>query len=382
MKTLFKIALLMYISLTIAHSQTQTIYSQSYEIESETQLNLDLNNTYLEITKSYDGKLHIDYNVNFDNYSNKEIEEFIKEIKVISNKVNNQISLEADSEKKLSGHMFFFESNYGIVYKDNYTKEDYSNKTFTRKSKIDILTENNTKKGNIDQFLNKIKAVDKQGNESALNPKDIKTFKSNFKIKVPENVRLQINAVYSNLDLNDSFKNEIKLTSKNTRVSAMGLINPFQSFDITNSEFIVNHFDGGTITLSNVKKFQVAEIRNCLIKSEFSKIIVGEFSKDVTITDFESEFWFYNFNKDFKSLDITTSFSQINLFQPETDYELTTFGYETVHVINGVETYFDTEYGAPTKMLKMTNGKAPYKNKITIEAKHCALWVGKDEIKF
>jgi hypothetical protein len=53
----------------------------------------------------------------------------------------------------------------------------------------------------------------------------------------------------------------------------------------------------------------IAEVKNTVIDSEFSKIEFGEIGENVKINDFNSTYWLYNFSEDFERFIVLAEYS-------------------------------------------------------------------------
>jgi hypothetical protein len=107
-------------------------------------------------------------------------------------------------------------------------------------------------------------------------------------------------------------------------------MNEYNLFKIENANLRAEGIVGGSYDFNNISKGLIGSLQNAKITSEFSKIQIGELKEKVSITDFNSEYFFYNWDPNFKRFDLFSEYSKIHLFYPEdNDFSMKVMGNNT-----------------------------------------------------
>jgi hypothetical protein len=94
MKLLFKLQyLILYLVCIQSYAQTKQVFQKVLPVNAKTEAIFNLKNTTVLIEPSTDGKMHFDYEVNFENYSKKDINRILSKISVTAEKFKNTITL-------------------------------------------------------------------------------------------------------------------------------------------------------------------------------------------------------------------------------------------------------------------------------------------------
>ena len=126
-------------------------------------------------------------------------------------------------------------------------------------------------------------------------------------------------------------------------------------------------------------------IQNVKITSEFSKVEIGEIDKKSTITDFNSEYWFYNWSTDFNRFSLYSEYSKIHMFYPKTNHSIKVIGNNTKSLIGDNE--FEINMQPTSKGEKYTMiTKEPHPGKtisgqIFFDIVHGIIYTHEDSIK-
>lgn len=253
-----------------------------------------------------------------------------------------------------------------------------------RKSRDSIITEiKDYHKTSLKNFFKMFKTRDDSGNKKNIRRGDVKIMRSQFTIKIPPFVKLRINAKDSQITFNDDITNELHLVLKNGSFKAKMLANPFNNLKVKNAAFLVENISGGNYTLNNITNGLIGSLENVKIFSEFSKIKIGEIAKKTTITDFNSEYWFYNFSSDFKRFDVFSEYSKIYMFNPESDYSFKAYGNNTIfHQGETKISMQPTKNGEKYNMLKhIPKGDANFSGHINFDIIHGVIYSYSNKMK-
>ena len=329
----FKISVLMLITSVAMVAQKKTVYSQSFSVDENTTAIFNLENTTVSIVESTDGKVHFDYTLEFDGYSVEEMREQLREIEVKATKFDNHITLVSNSVTKISSVSFAFNSPNGLILDDVDLQKDTD--SIVRKSRDSIIEEIRYNafgkiKAPFKYFSDRFKTKDENGKIENIKKLDIKILRSQFVIKIPPYLKLKINGKDAQITMRDDNENELSVVLKRGYFYAKQLHNEYNVFKIENAHLRAEAITGGTYSFNNISKGLIGSLQNVKITSEFSKIQIGELKEKVSITDFNSEYFFYNWDTDFKRFDLFSEYSKIHLFYPEdNDFSMKVMGNNT-----------------------------------------------------
>ncbi|TXE15528.1 hypothetical protein ES692_16225 [Psychroserpens burtonensis] len=329
----FKIGVLMLITSVSVFAQKKTVYSQRFSTDENTTAIFNLENTTVSIETSTDGKVHFDYTLEFDGYSAEEIRDQLKDIKVEATKFENQITLVSNSVTKISSVSYAYNAPNGLVL--DYDSAQKLKDSIVRKSRDSIIEEiryNAFGKINapFKYFGDRFKTMKANGKLKNIKKSDIKIFRSQFVIKIPPDLKLKINGKDAQITMRDDSVNELSVVLKRGYFYAKQLKNKYNVFKIKNAHLRAEAIAGGSYTFNNISKGLIGSLQNVKITSEFSKIQIGELKEKVSITDFNSEYFFYNWGRDFKRFDLFSEYSKIHLFYPKnTDFTMKVMGNNT-----------------------------------------------------
>lgn len=381
MKTLFKITVLMLITSYALHAQKQDIYKQSFDASDLNTLVLDLNGFYLEIEESNDNKVHFDYTIEFENYSKKEIEKVLDEIKVNNKIEGNKLEFSASSLGTAGDVVYSVESLYGITFEGDYVTFKEPSDRQWRKSKQYFKDINSSSRGkSLKEYLKNLRGLDGKGNKKKIKPKNIKILRTKFIIKMPARLNLRLMAVNSSIGFKFDVNAQTNINARNTKLKFQNITNTLNNFDIVNGDFRSGEIKGGSYKFNHVGNVQIAEVSNLTIDSEFTTTTLGEIGSNVKIVDFTSKFWIHNFSFDFGDFQMDTEYSEINMFFPEDmKYYIETYGHDTVHYYSELITEIPpSRKNKPSKM--MIIGEETNSNKIQINTVHGIVRFGEDFI--
>lgn len=376
MKLEFKIIVLVLLVSSSLHAQQHKIYKETFEIDRNTSAIFNLDNVSVVLEESTDGKFHVDYIMEFEGYSKQEINSFLKEIKVEVGKFDNHLTLSARSENKITIETIEFKTTDALTLNENFfnSKKD----SIIRKSLDSLQSEiefnNRSNHRNSLKYINeRFKKVDKYGNETHFKKGNLKMMRSQFIIKVPPYLKLTINAKESGLYARNNLRNELSLKLKGGSLKTKLISNSYNKFKIDNANFEAIGIEGGDFEFINVKNGKIGTIQNAKITSEFSNVEIGEINKNTIITDFNSEYWLYNWASNFERFNLYSEYSEIHFFYPELDFSFLAVGNNTRSflgkdiVINMQPTSKGEKY---TMMTTEPEGKSEFSGAINFDIVH------------
>ena len=346
----FKIWMLMLITSVSVLAQKKVIFSESFTANNLITVILNLENTTVAIENSKDGEVYFDYVIEFSNYSKNDMQAFIDSIKVEAVKFENTIKLETSSISNISKIAYQLNSPFGLTLDDGVFKFGKSNDSIHRKSKDSLILE--IRDDDIkNTFLKNLKLLNVKGEKEDIDFSKIKMYKSKFLIKLPDFVKIKITGRQAQITFLDNMTGEISLNLKKGSVKSQLLSNRFSKFQLDQAGFECEAISGGDFTFMNVTDGKIGAIKNTEITSEFSKIEIGEIQDRVSITDFNGEYYFYNWSEDFGRFDFFSEYSKLYLFYPEKhDYSFKVIGNNTVNHFDNLSVTM-----SPTKTKNKSN---------------------------
>ncbi|SDS72573.1 hypothetical protein SAMN04515667_2837 [Formosa sp. Hel1_31_208] len=376
----FKICWLILITSGPIFAQKKVVYSESFSANKNTQAILNLDNTTVAIETSTDGKIHFNYTVEFSQYSKKEIQSFIDDIKVEAVQFENTLTLHASSYQNISKIAYQLDAPFGLTLDNDEFKIGRANDTIYRKSKDSIIKE--IRGGEFKNLMFKnFKMLDKNGEKKAIDFKKVKMYKSRFVIKIPAFINVKIIGNHAQISFLDDVTNEISLNLKKGTLKGKYLSNTYNKFKIDQASFEFEGISGGDFSFDNVTNGKIGSLQDVTINSEFSKIEIGEIRDKVNITDFNGEFWFYNWAKDFNRFDFFSEYTKLYFFYPETyDFSLSVVGNNTVnHFENMSITMQPTKSDKKFNMMeRKAKGKGHFSGVINLDMVRGILYTAND----
>ena len=300
-KITFKLFCMMLITSYSLQAQENKSYSEYFNTDRETAMILNLDNSHVLIEPSTDGKVSVDYNFKFEGFSKKELIKKIESISVKATSFENTITIRANEIPEEQKY-YAYDGKGAIFIDDDIFGTSNKNDSIVRKSKDSILNELRFSRLKPMSFTdNKFKIKEADG--SIVNLRDrskTKIVKGSFVIKLPPYIKLIINAKDSYVNFKGDITNELYITLNKGGLDAVKLMNRYNKIKLTDASIRIEQLLGGNYGFNNVKNGLIAALGNVTITSEFSKIELGEIAKGTYIMDFNSEYWCYNFTKDFE----------------------------------------------------------------------------------
>ncbi|MDX6745605.1 hypothetical protein SHK09_02275 [Polaribacter sp. PL03] len=329
-----------FIAFNLTSQTKENIIKKSFKVDENTILNLDLDNVAIVFEESFDGEIHFDYSIIFGRYSKRKREIIINQSKTKVSKKNNLVSLKVGNSEFLGinlTYMLDFNSkDYLTSFKD-YVKYEKARKHIY-KSKDSVLKELASSEGNnLTNFMKR----NKENYKDYSSIKDKKVMIKKFVIKVPKNLKIRIKAIKTDITFNydlvkpftiNSFKGVFRFKNiigkENRIISSNGI---FQAEKVTNSR----------LEFLDMSKVLIGEISNTDLVTETSKLETGEIGKNVSINDFNSKLYLYNFSQNFSKFNLTGDYSELNFYKLEdNNFSMDVFGHNTVLNMNDTKTTF------------------------------------------
>jgi len=389
MKNQFKMLWLMLITSAVTYGQRHQILKESIAVDKNTSIVLNFENIYVALEESTDGKIHFDYKLEFEGYSKKQIKSTLDGLKAEVTNANNIVNLDAKSLSQITFQSFTLVSEHGLYIDDDFIGS--KNDTVIRKSKDSLLQQirkNNRSlwsKNSLQYINGRFKKMDKDGNLSDIRKDDVDIMRSVFVIKVPPFVSLNINAKNSGIHFRNDLQNELSIAIKKGTLKTKALFNTYNVIRIDDANFEAEGIYGGNYDFKNVKNGKIGSVEMAKIDSEFSEIEIGEMGKNTVITDFNSEYWFYNWSDFFDRFNLYSEYSKIHLFYPKRNHSLKVIGNNTKNLLGNGDFQINmqpTSKGEKyTMMIKEPNPGETLSGRIYFDIVHGIIYSHDDYVK-
>lgn len=341
MKALFKISLVVFITLQVSTAQEKpkvemdekhTIYKENFSTNANTTLVLNLNNTTAKVIESPDEKVYIEYTIEFKNVRKKIKERQLKHLLVSGKKEDNKITYSTKSKSNFSPSVYNHQQSLIDRFDKKKFLKDSLPKPVIRKSLDSILHEikysESIYRNKIREALNIKPSQAERWNKSTNN-----LIISKMVIKIPKNIHVRATIENSNLVFMDDFYNRATMNIRNSKLRFKALGNTLSIIDFDNGYFNAETVTSGSYSFANLKEVRIGSLSNSLLNTEFTKIEIGEIGKGNKITDFNSEYYFYNWTEDFQRFDLFSEYSKIHFFYPDLNHNLEVIGYNTRNIV-------------------------------------------------
>jgi hypothetical protein len=341
MKTQFKCLMLVLITSAMSYGQRHQILKKIVDVNKDASVILNFENVYVAIEESTDGKIHVDYLMEFEGFSKKDVQEKLDQVTAELTNSDDHITLNVKSKQQITFTTYELKGDHGLYIEGDFLGDN--NDSIVRKSKDSLLkeiVENNKTRftKNSLKFINgKFKKIDKDGNLSDIKLKNVDIMRSQCIVKIPPFVKLNINGRNAGIHFRNNSQNELSVSVKQGTLKTKELKNNYNSVRIDNANFEAESISGGNYDFKNVKNGKIGSTQQVKIDSEFSKIEIGEIGKNTIIKDFNSEYWFYNWSEFFDRFNLYSEYSKIHFFYPDRNHSLKVIGNNTKSLLGNGE---------------------------------------------
>jgi len=338
MKQRFKLALALLITVQVGQAQdfskiemdeTHTIYKENFKTDANTTLVLNLEGTRAQVFKSPDDKVYIEYTIGFKNERKKVIKSQLERLKVSGKKEGDKITYTSKGKSTYYGRYFHLEDMLigRLAQKDsvNNPKPKIIQKSLD--SILDEITQSDV------LYRNKLLRAINAKPDKRRGKKNARIVLSKMIIKIPEGIHVRARLEYSELVFMDDFYNRTTMNVRSSKLKFKTVGNPLNILDVDNGYFRAESITAGQYSFANVRHVLIGQLKNTQIHSEFTKTEIAEIGKGNKIVDFNGEYFFYNWSKDFTHFDLKSEYSKIHFFYPEYNHSLEVFGFNTRNLL-------------------------------------------------
>lgn len=312
---LFNIAVLCMLFVSGLTAQTKTVYKKSFPTTETTKLNLDLTNIAVSIETSSKDEIEIDLNLEFNKYSEEDIQKILDGIKVNTRTNDEFIDFRIFSKTKISHESYALTSKEGFVLDyDDFGKG--KEKKNPHKTKEALLKEINNAKGGKGLF-DKMKILGEDGKKRKIDKNNVKVMKSHFVIKVPKEIYFRLQGMDSQIFVKGDLTQQVDINVMKGLFKAKNIENKASVFMASNANVSVEKVATKKLFLKDVSKGLFGSIEHTKCKFTGSKVELGFIGKGVSVEDYNSKIFFYNFDKNFEALPFTGEYTELFVFDFE-----------------------------------------------------------------
>ncbi|CAL2062559.1 hypothetical protein [Tenacibaculum sp. 190524A05c] len=369
---LFKIS--MFFVCFSLNSQIKTVFYESINASQLNTLELAIKNIPLDVKKSYDDKVRIDFKLEFKNFSEREIDSVINQIELNNRIENKKLILKINSKEEISKRSVYIHeriTNKEMQKLMNKILKSYTQYNSKKKTKKEIIEKHNKFRQELTDYASL--------EEKELRNKKNKLMKSFFTLYLPEKLlnNLNVKAKRCRFDFSDLELKNLDLFVDDSYLNILKLSN--SKITCWNGSTFLGEVESSVIIGRSTTSIMIGEIANSNLITEYTKVEIGEIGKYNDIKDFNSKFYFYNYNDKFEKFDFKGEYSTIYFYESDLDYDMSCYGYDTTYFIDK-----DTIVSQPSKtgkkskmMERKRKNNKPYSGEVNFDIVHTKFYYPK-----
>ena len=314
--SLFKITAVFVLLISAVTAQTKTVYQKTFPTKNDTKLNLDLTNTSVYIETSSNDEIQIDFSLEFKNYSEEEIQKILDGIRVDARTQGGNIDFRTTSKTKISRVSYALNSNDGFVLdSDDWWGKGKRIKN-PHKTQAEVLKEIRKNDG-LGDFFKNMKILGEDGKKRPIDLKKVQTMKSKFVIKLPKNLMFQLRGADTQVFVLDELTQQVDIIIDKGLFQAKKIVHKDSRLSGRDANIYVESIAINQLSLDDVSKgiFGSVERTNCMFKG--SRVELGYIGPEVSIRDYNSKIYFYNFDQNFKDLMFKGDYTELFVYDFE-----------------------------------------------------------------
>ena len=303
----FRITALLLLLSWVVGAQTKTIYKKSIGTKANTTLNIKVTNLPITFEESQDDQLHFDFQLEFKNYSAREVQEIIDKIDIKTLTRENIIEYDVRSEDAISHSHYTLnskEDNGFFIDLDDLNlglgkKKKKVNQYKSRDSLLQEIRASETSQGSLFDMM---KVLTKDGKKKKIDTKTIQVLKAKFTVKIPTHVRLNLKGEEAQVFMEDDFNQHVDISLKKGMFRAKQINNERSSINVEDLSFTAENLSIERLKLKDVSRALIGSLEKADCRFMGSRAELGYLGKGVNIQDYNSKIFFYNFDQKFEEL--------------------------------------------------------------------------------
>ncbi len=334
---IFSILFCVITSISIAQTK-EVILKESYSVDQNTTLDIDIDNASIVFEESNDNKIHLDYLILFSEESEKAQFKVFNGVNASSVKTDNKVSLIVKNSMYL-GELYSLDvgleayKKYFIGILSAIKKNQYQ-----YKSKDSLINEIDFSKGSyVEDYFKKLIIENPKKDWG----KSVRKFKQHFTIRVPKHVKINIKTLHSIIEFNYDIEKPFTLNSFKTHFKFKKILGKENRIIVSNGIFQAKEINNGRIEFLDMHKVVIGEVSNISVATETSRIQFGEVGENVDFKDFNSKLYFYNYRNKFKTFNFKGDYSELHFYNIiYSNFSMDVFGHNTTLNMNETKTTF------------------------------------------
>lgn len=383
MKHLSKLLILLLVS-QASFSQKNVVFKKSFPAEKIQSFKINSRNAYLKLKTSEDNSIHFDFSIEFNNYDSKDRIEILDGITTSMVKKGDAYYFDLKSESELNSFVYSLNSGFGLFFDNTTTNTTDGGKRRFKNSKKGLKNTILMDKQKQGKMLLMFKRYKENGEIEDINFEEEKYYKVSFEIRIPKGIKLEMYLKDTELDLVENYSDPIFCLGKNSNLTFRELSNSKNRVELEGGSIKALGLKGGNYSLNGLSKVVLVEIEDLELDTEFTDLSIGEVRANVSIKDYNSEYWLYSFSKDLGELKINSEYSKLNIYYPKEKegFLLTTYGMNTLHYIGKMKTVIPpNRKNESSNMMTVGDPTAPNTMKIDVNIRHGIIRLGNDFIE-
>jgi hypothetical protein len=323
-------------------AQSQKKYQKTFSVDKNTKLNFATTN--IDVTfKVWDrDEVKVDFEINFKNYTAEEEKHISNGIVVyaaMQSTMGDSNYLEIKNASPTSIGNFSYQLNDGHIRVENmFAKKNEPNQYKTVSAINKMISQNGTGFQDLEGFMVFKNDSIALKDIKTSNHKGIQSIQSTYEIYVPSYIMMNLHVNRANVYFEGKFSNTIVGSFQESNLNADELTNKDNSIAFMNGSIKIKKAIGGGYMFKFLTYGLFGQLENVMMQTEFSKIIIGEVTKNVEISDFKSDFLIHNLGKNFESINMMCEYSDIKLYTiKDQNYYMEAVGNNAVMNDNGMK---------------------------------------------
>ena len=312
---LFSITAFLLLS-TTSIAQTKTIFTKSFPTEKTTLFSLSATKLPMFIEQSDDNQIHVDFQIEFANYSEKEIKKILEGISVSTHVGLGIIDIIIESHTKLSRTHYMLNTKDALVFSFDDMQIQMNSKQLY-KSKEELLKEIKLRRDMKSTLLDNLKVKDDQGKEKGLDLTTVQTMKTQLKVKVPKQIYFRIKAVESQVFVEDDLNQKFNIDLFKGMFKAKKLEHKESILSALDTNLEAERIAINQLLLKDVSKALLGSVEETKCRFNSSRVELGSVGKNNEIDDYDSKIYLYNFEENFEKLALKGDYTELYIFDFE-----------------------------------------------------------------
>lgn len=317
-KTIYSLITLFFISSFGLMGQSKKKYQKTFSVDKNTKLKFETHNIDVTFKTWNKNQVKVDFNVNFKNYSDEEINAISNGIVIAATmqstmRESNYLHIRNASPTSI-GKLSYRILEGEIRIENMFFQKEKENRYKTVTAINKEISENYKGFYDLDGYV--LFKDDSLALKNIKNTtrKEVQSIRSTYEIYVPKYMMLDLLVNNANVYFEGDITNQIKGSFEESLLEASELHNKNNMISFMSGSVKIKKIVGGNYMLKNVSNGLIGQLENVTLQTEFSKLDIGEITKNVQIKDFKGDFFIYNVADNFERIEMLCEYSDIKMY--------------------------------------------------------------------